>query len=296
MMNIQIAPGSYVVAVSGGVDSVVLLDVLSKLGGVLLHVVHVDHGIRPDSSDDAEFVRSLATKYQTSYDETRLELGSDASEESARIARYTFLEGICKKYGATLITAHHQDDVLETAIFNMIRGTGRRGLSSLRSSEKTLRPLLAYYKEDIMSYAREHHISWREDSTNQDLYYSRNAIRHLIGTRVGIEWKKSFTEVLGRIAEINSALDQELRNILSYKLRSGQHVLPKRLVSVSDYKIASELTYMYLVVNNVSDINQKMVERVLLLARVGRIGARTDLDKEHVVFSTKRSLRIQKRG
>ncbi len=173
----KIRAGNYVVAVSGGVDSVVLLDLLSKQKDLDLTVAHFDHGIRSNSYEDEQFVKNLAEKYKLPFISDRGELGANASEEKAREARYRFLRKVAKENNATLVLAHHKDDVLETIIINLLRGTGWRGLSSLRSTEKTIRPLIKVSKQDILDYAKKHKLNWREDPSNQDTKYLRNYVR-----------------------------------------------------------------------------------------------------------------------
>src|SRR5882724_12578395 len=110
-----IAPGRYIVAVSGGVDSMVLLDMLRRQPGLDVVVAHVDHGVRVDSHEDTTLVEHYATKYGLTCLVTQLKLGSGVSEETARVARYDFLQKCCKTQNAIgIITAHHQDDLIET--------------------------------------------------------------------------------------------------------------------------------------------------------------------------------------
>src|SRR5690606_26701133 len=104
----------YIVAVSGGVDSVVLLDMLSKKTEHELIVAHFDHGIRPDSHEDAAFVQKLAQRYGHTFEMKREELGAYASEATARERRYAFLGALAKKHQAAVMTAHHLDDLVET--------------------------------------------------------------------------------------------------------------------------------------------------------------------------------------
>ena len=128
MAHIPLAPGTYIVAVSGGVDSIVLLDLLANQEKAKLIVAHFDHGIRNDSRDDRMFVQDLAVRYELPFVYDVGNLGQGASEAKAREARYTFLRGVRQAAGArSIITAHHEDDVLETAILNIMRGTGRKG-------------------------------------------------------------------------------------------------------------------------------------------------------------------------
>lgn len=179
-------PERYVVAVSGGVDSIVLLDMIakSKLTTANSHfpipnpqpiVAHFDHGIRADSAKDAEFVRDLATKYGFKFETKREELGEKASEDLARSRRYEFLRSVAKKHDAKVVTAHHADDVVETIAINLIRGTGWRGLAVLDSD--IIRPLTNMSKSEILDYAKKHKLKWHEDSTNASGVYLRNRIR-----------------------------------------------------------------------------------------------------------------------
>lgn len=165
-----------VVAVSGGIDSVVLLDTLVKTGGNELIVAHFDHGIRSDSADDAQFVAGLAKKYNLPFEMRREELGKMASEDYARRRRYDFLFTVAQKYQARLTTAHHADDVIETIALNLTRGTGWRGLAGL-SDSRIYRPLTHLYKSEIRAYAQVHHLRWHEDSTNKTTAYLRNRLR-----------------------------------------------------------------------------------------------------------------------
>lgn len=190
----QFLGGTYVIAVSGGIDSVVLLDMLAgenskfhpPAGGPYstFVVAHFDHGMRTESNDDGQFVAGLAKKYGLAYETERQELGANASEALARQARYAFLRRVRDKYNAKqIMTAHHEDDVIETMIINIIRGTGWRGLCSLRNTAEIRRPLLGMSKAEIIEYAREHDLQWREDSTNRDDRYLRNAVRHHVMPR-----------------------------------------------------------------------------------------------------------------
>jgi tRNA(Ile)-lysidine synthase len=165
----------YIVAVSGGVDSVVLLDMMTKVPGHELIVAHFDHGIRDDSADDAHFVSLLAHKYGLMYSGKREELGKTASEALARERRYAFLRELADYHNARIVTAHHLDDLVETVAINLQRGTGWRGLASLDSD--VLRPLIDTPKQQLIEYAQANGLEWHEDSTNASDNYLRNRIR-----------------------------------------------------------------------------------------------------------------------
>lgn len=165
----------YLVAVSGGVDSVVLLDVLSKTDHELV-VAHFDHGIREDSASDERFVAGLAARYGSEYIGQRAELGPGASEATSRSVRYEFLRAAAKKHQATIVTAHHQDDLIETIAINLKRGTGWRGLAVFGARD-IARPLIGKTKQELYQYALHHQLEWVEDETNHDQRYLRNQLR-----------------------------------------------------------------------------------------------------------------------
>jgi len=165
----------YIVAVSGGVDSMVLLDMMVRAGGHELIVAHFDHGIRSDSRLDAQLVRDTALRHGLVFETRREELGPSASEAYARDRRYAFLRGLADTHKATIVTAHHLDDLVETVAINVNRGTGWRGLAVLDSGLS--RPFIDVEKSELLAYARRHGIEWREDSTNTSSAYLRNRIR-----------------------------------------------------------------------------------------------------------------------
>ncbi len=168
-------PNTYVLAVSGGVDSVVLLDVMSKLPNTNLVVAHFDHGIRDDSAEDARFVEGLARRYGAEFETKREELGPRASEDLARKRRYEFLRDVARRHQGHLVTAHHADDVAETVAINLTRGTGWRGLAAMHSD--VLRPLTGHTKQQLLLYALRHQLEWHQDSTNSSDAYLRNRMR-----------------------------------------------------------------------------------------------------------------------
>lgn len=229
----------YIVAVSGGVDSVVLLDMLVNghidMPDAEFVVAHFDHGIRENSSDDAKLVSELAERYGLLVEIERAELGADVSEDKAREERYKFLQKSRKKHEAShIITAHHQDDMVETAIFNISRGTGWRGLSSLKSTDGILRPLLHLKKEDLYSHARRHGLSWSEDVTNLDETYSRNYVRRrLIPKAISAdpEFKRKLAEIIAKVQVLQKDIDKQIRDILNQsKLDDDTYILSRHKI------------------------------------------------------------------
>jgi tRNA(Ile)-lysidine synthetase-like protein len=199
----------YLVAVSGGIDSVVLLDQLAANTANELIVAHFDHGIRQDSADDARFVAGLAAHYGAQFVSRREELGSQASEEQARRRRYAFLRTVAKEHQAIIITAHHADDVIETIAINLQRGTGWRGAAVLHTPG-ILRPLLTMTKAEIRSYAFENRLEWVEDSTNASDKYLRNRLRQRVASTLSTTQKAALLALWRRQLELRAKIDSEL--------------------------------------------------------------------------------------
>jgi tRNA(Ile)-lysidine synthetase-like protein len=238
----------YVVAVSGGVDSVVLLDILARQPGLNLIVAHFDHGIRKDSGIDAIFVAGLAKKYDLPFETKREVLGPDASEDKARKRRYEFLRSVAKKHDAKLVTAHHADDVIESIIINLLRGTGWRGLAVLDSDVKRL--LTGLTKAEILEYAKHHKLVWHEDSTNAEDKYLRNQIRR---KTVHLEEDKK-RQLLGLWAEqkrIKSLIKKEVKKLVGdgpdYSRYFFIHIDEPTGVECLRYIVGNRLTHPQLV-------------------------------------------------
>lgn len=236
----KVSPKKYLIAISGGVDSVVLLDMLAKKHKNIL-VAHFDHGIREDSKEDAIFVRQLAVKYGVKFFTKREELGANASEEKARRARYKFLRELSEKQNATIVTAHHLDDVVETIIINMVRGTGWRGLAVL-NAEDIYRPLINFEKQEIINYAKQNNLKWREDSTNSLNVYMRNIVRHKIdlNNEQKNELQILHQEQIRLAKEIKSEVTSLLKSIKNDNKISRYFI--NSIDQASAYEIIRELT------------------------------------------------------
>lgn len=204
-----------VVAVSGGVDSVVLLHKLFVAAEHELVVAHFDHGIRPESDSDADFVRGLADMYGLEFELRREDLGVTASEDLARARRYDFLWSVAKKHGATLATAHHSDDLAETIAINLVRGTGWRGLAPF--SGQIFRPLLDETKRDILDYALKNKLEWVEDETNVSDDYLRNRLRKKINDPKLV---RQLADLFARQRDISAQIEAELDEISPEQLDS----------------------------------------------------------------------------
>lgn len=201
----------YLLAVSGGIDSVVLLDKMIRDGHDAT-VAHFDHGVRDDSAADARFVGELAKKYGVQFVTVREELAG-AGEDIFRKRRYAFLFAEAKKRSAILVTAHHSDDIIETIAINIHRGTGWRGLAVF-DSKTVYRPLLKETKRSLYEYALKYRLEWVEDSTNSSTNYLRNRIRRQIAQYMTGDQKKELLSLRVRQVERKRAIDSELMRLM----------------------------------------------------------------------------------
>lgn len=211
------------VAVSGGVDSMVLLHKLVHAEPKHeVIVAHVDHGIRADSDEDARLVEKVAQAYGCTYMHTALHLGPHASEDLARQKRYAFLHACMQQTGARKIyTAHHMDDIAETIAINITRGTGWRGLACLSAADVE-RPLLHMTKQEIIAYARMHALEWREDATNNSDVYLRNRMRKKLAN-VTPDTVQQLAALRARQVELSQEIDAELASACMHAQSAEGH-------------------------------------------------------------------------
>lgn len=284
--------GKYVVAVSGGVDSVVLLDVLRHHAGLELIVAHFDHGIRPDSSEDMKLVGKLAKNYELTYIYEEGKLGTQASEAVAREARYKFLRKVVNENSADgIITAHHQDDLLETAILNMLRGTGRKGLTSLASNSEIIRPLLNIPKQNLIKYAQQNNLDWHEDSTNQDVNYLRNYIRYEILPKFSQADKHHLLNSITNLRSANQEMDQILDEMINLELKDG---LVKRAFFIQlPHNMSKEFMASWLRREGVREFDKLTIERLVIGAKTGSPGKSIEAVRGYKLSLSKDNLALK---
>jgi tRNA(Ile)-lysidine synthase len=213
-------------AVSGGVDSIVLLEVMTELSEkwqLELHVAHLDHGLRgEDSAEDARFVETQARTRRLTFHGGRVDCNLSAIaqkcsvEVAARNERIAFLNDVAAKICAQKIaTGHHADDQAETVLIRLLRGSGTTGLAGIRpmAQKKWIRPLLKVDRSEIETYAGKNNLSWRNDSTNNDIRIHRNRIRHQLIPILKSDYGARVPEAISRAAEILQADDDLLESI-----------------------------------------------------------------------------------
>jgi tRNA(Ile)-lysidine synthase len=288
-MEVRLKPGRYVIAVSGGVDSMALLDMLAHQPDTELVVAHFDHGIRDDSAEDRRLVARASAAYDLPFVSERAELGPHPSEAAARTARYAFLRRVQKEQGAAaIVTAHHQDDLIETALLNLLRGSGSRGLTSLGSTPDVIRPLLHLPKASLRDYAGAHGLHWREDSTNQDPRYRRNYIRMHVTPKLAPTARQKLLHYIETARRLHRELDRELEPHIT-----GVQ-LDRRWFIGLPHMVSMEVMALWLR-RHVVSTDRRSIQRLTVFAKTALPGKLADADATHTLKVSKNHITLARR-
>ncbi|HEU5246453.1 MAG TPA: tRNA lysidine(34) synthetase TilS [Candidatus Udaeobacter sp.] len=278
--------GRYLIGVSGGRGSVALLHWLVNLGYKKLIVCHLNHQMRGRSSDaDARFVQKLAGKYQLDF-----ELGSAnvralarkkklSLETAGRDARYKFFaETARRRRCKTIFLGHHADDVVETFLINLFRGSGTAGLSGMREVSTRqidnvdlaiVRPFLGVWRKEIDIYVREHQIKFREDASNKNLDPLRNRVRHRIIPYLQKILGRNIRPAIWRAAAIAGEEEEWIDGQLSDSSDVELSVAKLRALPVA---VQRRAILKWLRAQNISGVGFDVIERVRsLLDPTGRV-------------------------
>ncbi len=292
-MKLDLEPGKYVVAVSGGVDSVVLLHILAQDNKLELTVAHFDHGIREDSAADRQFVAGLAKQYNLPFYHEAGRLGPKTSEATARESRYRFLQKIREKTKSqAIVTAHHQDDLIETVFINLLRGTERKGLSSLSSNDKIKRPLLDMTKSQLINYAYAHDLGWREDSTNQNTDYLRNYLRAKILPNLSRTDRIRLLKILRPMDRSNTEIDELIGQILPIRENDS---LDRAWFTALPHAVAREVLSHWLRARDIG-FDRPAIERLVVGLKTLPAGARSDVSGGWYFALDQMNIRLRRRS
>ncbi len=288
---------TFILAVSGGVDSVVLLHRLmaNKPLKIQYIVAHFDHGIRKDSAADAKFVQSLADRYDLPCVIGQGKLGAKASEADARSARYAFLRELMRKHKAEkIVTAHHQDDLLESMVLGMMRSSGYRSLVPMSATD-VLRPLIHKRKPELVEYAKQHKLSWRDDPSNTDETYLRNYVRKHVMPKLEPARQK--------LLQINVELKDKLVDIdmRTASLVPTNNTLSRPRYVIMPYRVLCEVSRAWLQRSGVQEVDRSMINRMAIAIKTLPVGKKVDIAKglwlesqPQVLLLTKKKPKSQK--
>ncbi len=265
-----------IVALSGGADSMALLHWLLSMRNswhLTVHCIHIHHGIRLASDQEAIFVQEYCEENNVPLHMERIDLKHSgfhglSLEEAARKARYAIFDGYINRMGGKIALGHHMDDQAETVLMNMLRGAGTQGLKGMLPRRNAyIRPLLSTTKEEILLYCKTLDIPYVEDESNTDTAFRRNLLRHEIMPLIAAKVQPKLNQKLYNASVILREEDAYLSQVT---IECGEKVLKKGLevVTIQNQKLV--------------DLPEVLKRRVLRLAVGYCIPELRDVGFEHI--------------
>ena len=281
-----------VIGVSGGPDSMSLLNSLNNLKeklNIKIYVAHINHMIREEADEETEYVRSFCKKIGVEFFAKRIKVEEEAkkqkigTEEAGRNIRYEFFEEVAKKVGANKIaTAHNSNDNAETVLMNIIRGTsisGLKGIEKVRDG-KFIRPIIECNRGEVEEYCKEKKIDPRYDKTNYENIYTRNKIRNLLIPYLQKEFNPNIIEGINRLSNLATSNEEFLNNIVENEYR-------KLLISGDNiaYNLNCKDKKNNTIVLNLKEFNKLdyVIKSRLILYTISKVyGKVTGIEKVHI--------------
>lgn len=278
--KLQIKENEYVVAaISGGPDSMALLNLLikyKKTNNINIVVAHVDHNVRKESKDELLFVKEYSIKNNCIFESMKIEEKIEKNFEStARKIRYEFFNKLIKQYNAKyLFTAHHADDLIETILMRISRGSNIQGYIGFKKIAKynnyySVKPLIWVTKQEIIDYNKKNNIPWVEDKTNKEDIHTRNRYRNYILPKLKEENPKihlKFLKFSENIIECSEYIDREIDKIIN-RVYIDNKINIKEFLNL-DIFIQKNLLYKILkeeYQDEIHNINEKHIKSILSL-------------------------------
>lgn len=266
----------FLVGVSGGRDSVVLLDALLAGGLRNLVVCHLNHGLRGRASGaDAAFVRRLAGRHGLAFEGAKTDVaklagaGGGSVEAAGRRARHEFFDRAGRAHRCRrVLLGHHADDQVETVLINLFRGSatlaGMRPVSEIEVGGRRLeihRPMLGFWRDAIDAHARERHLAYREDASNASADHLRNRVRHHLVPLLRDVFRRDVTKAVARAADIAAGEDALLAGLLEGFPVGGR--LPLGALRALEPALRRRAVHRWLRRRGVPDVGFDEVGRVL---------------------------------
>jgi tRNA(Ile)-lysidine synthase len=304
-----------VVGLSGGKDSVALLDALVSLRrrrGFRVVAAHLDHGLRPGSAEDAAFCAALCDRLEVLFRAGTADVRARAArergglEQAARRERYAYLRRVRdEEKAAAIAVAHTRDDQAETLLLRLLRGAGSTGLAGMRPrAGDVVRPLLAVSREEVLAHLRERSLDWREDPSNADTAHRRNRVRHELIPYLEERFNPGIRAALARTASLladeAAHVRAEAESLLAAIAREevdalvlGRAALAEAPTAVARGAIRQALARA----GGLAQVGALHVERVLELARAkAPSGRRLPLPGGREARFTRDAVRLEKRA
>lgn len=305
--NLNIINDKYViVGVSSGADSMALLHLLQNNLNKKIICAHINHNVRKESNEEEQYLKEYCHKNNIIFECHHIKnYKQNNFENEAREKRYQFYEKILEKYNShTLFLAHHGDDLIETIIMKIIRGSNLEGYAGIKTYSKLenytiIRPLLTLTKKDIIKYNKENNIIYYQDSSNEDIHYTRNRIRKKILPILKKEDKlihQKFLKYSNTLQEsynfieditIEKINNQYINNTINIEYFNKEHPFMKKNI------IFYILSNIY---NNKSNIiKEKHLEDIIKLSTNNKPNSSINLPNNYIAIKTYNYIKIKKK-
>lgn len=260
----------FLIGLSGGVDSVVLLHLFAQCPNLNLRAVHIHHGLSPNADYWADFCEHLCQQLNIPFELRKVKVaGNQGLEANARVARYQAISKTIQQ-NEVFVTAHHLDDQVETFFLALKRGSGLQGLGSMQAvgnwhNFAIFRPLLNVSKADILHYAKRQNLTWITDESNRDNRFDRNFLRNQILPELNQRFSQ-FSQMVARSAQHCAEQQALLEELLDDELNA--RVSKRNQLDISDFEQFSplkqkQLIRLWLKKNNVTMPNQAKLQAVI---------------------------------
>lgn len=269
-----------VLGVSGGPDSISMLNILNEIKDEYkfeIYVAHINHMIREEAREDEKYVQKYCEKNNIQCFVKRIDVQQIANikkigtEEAGRNIRYEFFEEVMKKVGATKIgVAHNKNDKIETIIMNLLRGSGLLGLKGIEPirENKYIRPLIECERQEIEQYCEEQKLDPRIDKTNFENDYTRNKIRNIVIPYIKNEFNPNIIETMDRLSQL--ATDES-----NYMELHTKKIYEKLLIEKTENQIILKL-------KEFNEQEKVIKSRLILLATKRLMGSTQGIEKIHI--------------
>lgn len=306
--NLDIKDSKYVVVgVSAGPDSMALLHMLQNSLTQKIVCAHINHNVRKESLDEENYLRKYCQNNKIDFECLKINSYNQSNfENEAREKRYEFYEQILNKYHSqTLILAHHGDDLIETVLMKIVRGSNLEGYAGIKTyshleNYTIIRPLLKLTKKDILNYNKKYNIKYYEDITNNDISYTRNRYRHKIIPLLKEEDKLlhlKFLKYSNQLIECYNYIEEIAKEKASYIYKDKKiniNLLIKEHTFIQKNIIFYILSNIY---NNTSNIiKEKHIESIIKLSNSSQPNSFINLPNEYIAKKTYNYIIIEKKN
>ena len=249
-----------VIGVSGGPDSITLLNILNKFKeklNIKIYVAHINHMIRAEADEETEYVKEFCNRLDVEFFCKKIDAQEEAqklkigTEEAGRNIRYAFFEEVAKKVEANKIaTAHNSNDNAETVLMNIMRGTSISGLAGIEKIRdgKYIRPLIRCSRKKIEEYCKQNNLQPKFDKSNLENIYTRNKIRNLLIPYIQKEFNPNIIDTINRLSDIAISEEQFINKIVENEYKKllinvniNEIILDMKKFNMLDYVIKAKL-------------------------------------------------------